>query len=107
MARKKDLGKPSVLSQEYVVDSDSDGLGEAGASAQKTTSISEWERPMKRKQKKAQTASNIGTKSTSGRRNDVKETSSPISHESSSEGERSSQREVEKTQKRQKTMPPT
>jgi hypothetical protein len=51
MARKKDAGKPSVLSQEYVIDSDSDGLVEAGSSLSKSASIAQRTSNVKPKQK--------------------------------------------------------
>jgi hypothetical protein len=51
MARKKDLGKSSALSQEYVIDSDNDGLLEAGSSVQPSSSNVHGKTSSKKKQR--------------------------------------------------------
>lgn len=58
MARKKGSGKSSALSEEYVVDSDSNGLAEAGSNVQRTSSSGVGGLPANKKQKSDRTTSN-------------------------------------------------
>jgi hypothetical protein len=56
MARKKDVGNSSALSQEYVIDSDNDGLLEAGSSVQPNSSNVHGKTSSKKKQRRDKTA---------------------------------------------------
>ncbi len=51
MARKKGSGKPSALSDEYVIDSDSDGLAQPDSASSKKPSNGIGSRPSQKKQK--------------------------------------------------------
>jgi hypothetical protein len=57
MARKKDSGKSTALSQEYIIDSDSGGITEAGPSTQKGSSDRNKDSDLKKKQKRVRSAS--------------------------------------------------
>ena len=57
MAKKKNSQRSSALSQKYVIDSDSDGLGETHSSVLRDISNGAGSRPTKEKQKKDRTAS--------------------------------------------------
>jgi hypothetical protein len=70
MARKRDLGKSSALSQEYVIDSDSDGLLEPGSSVQQKSSNEHGKISSKKKQKRDRTAALKSAASTESHAND-------------------------------------
>jgi hypothetical protein len=113
MARKKDSGKSSALSEEYIVDSDSNGPAEADPSAQKTSSNGVAAGPARKRQKSEKNASSKLIALTESPRSDssvtgednVMEVSSSSSKESSREGEVESGGTTEATQKVQKKKP--
>lgn len=57
MARKKDFGKPSALSDEYVIDSDSDGIAQPDSTNSKKSSNRIGIGPSQKKQKSQGTPS--------------------------------------------------
>jgi hypothetical protein len=70
MARKTDLGKSSALSQEYVIDSDSDGLLEAGSSVKPNSSKGHGKASSKKKQRRDETAAPESVASTESHASD-------------------------------------
>jgi hypothetical protein len=66
MVKKKDLGKPSVLSEEYVIDSDSEGTEEADTPLKKSSVSGAKGSPLKRKQKKDRSTSSDPTSEADG-----------------------------------------
>ncbi|ERF74110.1 hypothetical protein EPUS_06379 [Endocarpon pusillum Z07020] len=61
MPRKKDSGKPLVLSEEYVIDSDSDGLAQPESVNSKNSSNEIGSKPSQKKQKSQGTPSSKST----------------------------------------------
>jgi DNA-directed RNA polymerase I subunit RPA34.5 len=93
MARKKDSGKSTALSQEYIIDSDSDGITEAGSSAQKGSSDRNGDNSLKKKQKRVRSASSesasqsdsSATNGSTNGENDIRKATSSSSEISSNE----------------------
>lgn len=107
MARKKDLGKTSALSEEYVIDSDSDGHASLKSGVQRDSSTEPLHKSLKKKLEKGSPTSTRSVNETEqpGKADSVDEESEATernlsrAENSSSDGESQSGASVQAVQK--------